>query len=86
LIIDFAPMRSNELWVSDITYILVGYDFNYLSIITDAYSRKIMGYYLHPHSITQGAINALKMALQVRLAPGTLIHHSDHGVQYCSFE
>jgi putative transposase len=86
LIKNFAPTRSNELWVSDITYISVGYDFNYLSLITDAYSRKIMGYCLHPHLSAQGAINALKMALQVRPAPDTLKHHSDRGVQYCSFE
>jgi len=86
LIKELAPTRSNELWVSDITYISVGYDFNYLSLITDAYSRKIMGYCLHPQLTAQGAIKALQMALKEKPAPNTLIHHSDRGVQYCSFD
>ncbi|WON95059.1 IS3 family transposase [Sphingobacterium sp. UGAL515B_05] len=86
LIKELAPTRSNELWVSDITYISVGYDFNYLSLITHAYSRKIMGYCLHPQLTAQGAIKALQMALKEKPAPNTLIHHSDRGVQYCSFD
>lgn len=78
--------HSHKLWVSDITYIFMGYDFNYLSLITDAYSRKIMGYCLHPYLTAQGVVNALKMALKERSVGDSLIHHSDRGVQYCCFE
>jgi transposase InsO family protein len=86
LIKDMEIVRSNQLWVSDITYICIGYDFNYLSLITDAYSRKIMGYCLHSYLNAQGSVNALKMALRERSSDAPLIHHSDRGVQYCSFD
>lgn len=86
LIKDLAVTRSNQLWVSDITYICIGYDFNYLSLITDAYSRKIMGYCLHSYLNAQGSVNALKMALKERESTAPLIHHSDRGVQYCSYD
>jgi putative transposase len=79
--------RSEQLWVSDITYICVGYDFNYLSLITDAYSRKIMGYCLHPYLTNEGTINALNMAVKNRtVSELSLMHHSDRGVQYCSYD
>ena len=78
--------QSEQLWVADITYISVGYDFNYLSLITDAYSKKIMGYCLHPYLSNDGCIEALKMALSNRILPTSLIHHSDRGVQYCSYD
>ncbi len=77
--------RSEQLWVADITFICIGYSFNYLSLITDAYSKKIMGYCLHPYLTNEGSINALKMALQSRTGNLPLIHHSDRGVQYCSY-
>lgn len=78
--------QADQLWVSDITYIsLQGSKYCYLSIITDAYSRKIVGYCLHPSLHTDGAINALEMALQQRSSRRRqLIHHSDRGTQYCS--
>ena len=78
--------RPEQLWVSDITFICIGYGFNYLSLVTDAYSRKIMGYCLHPYLTNDGSINALKMALQNRSGDLPLIHHSDRGVQYCSYD
>lgn len=82
------PLRApNCLWVSDITYILIGRNFGYLSLITDAYSRKIVGWALDQSLQASGPVAALKMALksnQGRLNP-ELIHHSDRGVQYgCS--
>jgi len=77
---------SEQLWVSDITYICIGYDFNYLSLITDAYSKKIMGYCLHPFLTNDGCIEALKMAISARSFTTTLIHHSDRGSQYCSYD
>lgn len=78
--------QSEQLWVADITYISIGYDFNYLSLITDAYSHKIMGYCLHPYLSNDGCIEALKMALSDRIFSNKLIHHSDRGVQYCSYD
>ena len=79
-------IRSEQLWVSDITYICISYDFNYLSLITDAYSKKIMGYCLHPYFTNDGTISALNMAIKNRSKDLALTHHSDRGVQYCSFE
>jgi putative transposase len=86
LIKEYEPNESEQLWVADITYICIGYDFNYLSLITDAHSKKIMGYCLHPYLNNEGALRALKMALSQRTKTTSLIHHSDRGVQYCSFE
>lgn len=77
----------NQLWVSDITYIRLVNDFSFLSLITDAYSRKIVGYYLHTTLSRHGSINALRMALSgVSEDDEGIIHHSDRGSQYCSFE
>jgi len=84
LIENFYPTAPNQLWVSDITYIVVGDGFAYLSIVTDAYSRKIVGYYLSPNLSAEGCIKALKMALNNNKGKlGRLIHHSDRGSQYC---
>jgi putative transposase len=76
--------RSNQLWVSDITYIRVGHDFAYLSLVTDAYSRKIIGFCLSHDLSTDSCLSALRMALATRLVDLPLIHHSDRGIQYCS--
>ena len=78
--------RPEQLWVADITYICISYDFNYLSLITDAYSKKIMGYCLHPYLTNEGTINALNMAISNRITDFPLMHHSDRGVQYCSYD
>ena len=83
LIEGFYPTASNQLWVSDITYIIVGNGFCYLSLITDAYSRKIIGFYLSPNLAAEGCIKALEMALRNNPVLGRLIHHSDRGSQYC---
>jgi transposase InsO family protein len=83
---DLEVVRSEQLWVSDITYICISYDFNYLSLITDAYSKKIMGYCLHPYLTNDGTISALNMAIRNRSGDLALTHHSDRGVQYCSFD
>lgn len=79
----FIPIAANQLWVSDITYIHMGYDFCYLSLITDAYSHKIVGFYVSEDLSAQGPLKALKMALASNKAINNLIHHSDRGVQYC---
>lgn len=86
LIKDLLLTAPEQLWVSDITYIRTLQGFSYLSLITDAYSRKIVGYSLHPSLEAVGCIKALEMALAGRKqsSPYFLIHHSDRGIQYCS--
>jgi putative transposase len=80
------PITPNQLWVSDMTYIEEGKGFNYLSLITDAYSRKIVGHYLSESYSVRGTIQALKKALKENKTKKGLIHHSDRGIQYCSKE
>jgi putative transposase len=83
LIKGFDPQAAGQLWVSDITYIHVGNRFGYLSLITDAYSHKIVGFYLSKDLAAYGCLQALKMALQQKSSRENLIHHSDRGGQYC---
>lgn len=83
---DFIPIAPNQLWVSDITYIHLANGFAYLSLITDAYSRKIVGFYLSEDLSARGPLAALKMALSSNPQRDGLIHHSDRGVQYCCDE
>lgn len=86
LIKEMSPDKPNELWVSDITYIETANGYSYLSLVTDAYSRKIMGFFLSPTLEAIGSIKALQMALHNCENTGELTHHSDRGVQYCSAE
>ena len=84
LIKDMEVTKPNQVWVSDITYIRTVKGFCYLALITDMYSRKIVGYDLSDSLELAGCLRALRKALwHVRPAAG-LIHHSDRGVQYCS--
>ena len=84
LIKELQLYRPEQLWVSDITYIRLTNGFAYLSLITDAYSHKIMGYNLRKDMSAEGCLNALEMALTNRsLLNQQLIHHSDRGSQYC---
>ena len=83
---NIKPTEPNRIWVSDITYIGSNKGFNYLSLITDAYSRKIVGHYLSDSYSVKGTIEALKKALKDNKVEAGLIHHSDRGVQYCSKE
>jgi len=76
--------RPEQVWVSDITYIRMADQWGYLSLITDACSRKIMGYGFRMDLTAQGCMDALQMALDNRVHQGPLIHHSDRGSQYCS--
>ena len=86
LIRDVIPMRPNEIWVSDITYIETEDGVCYLSLITDAYSRKIVGWAVGPTLETKYPLQALEMALATidEETSRRLIHHSDRGCQYCS--
>lgn len=84
LIVALDLTAPEHLWVSDITYVRTMEGYSYLSLITDAYSRKIVGHTLHPSLESEGCIIALTMALDGRLyRDSQLIHHSDRGVQYC---
>jgi len=76
-----------QVWVSDITYLKTEEGNCYLNMITDAYSRKIMGYCIADNMEANTMRQALDMAITNRLYPGQpLIHHSDRGIQYCSNE
>ncbi len=84
-ILDLEINRPEQVWVSDITYIGKREKPCYVSIITDAYSKKIMGHYVADNMNTQSSVMALKMAIQQRKDKEIpLIHHSDRGLQYCA--
>jgi transposase InsO family protein len=86
LIRDWHPVKPNQLWVADITYVPLTKGFLYLSLITDACSHKIMGYCIADNLEALHTIRALQMALRsLQEVPECLIHHSDRGIQYCSF-
>ena len=95
LVKELIPLRPNQLWVSDITYIVVylnaqtgEYDFCYLSLVTDYYTKEIIGWSVGDTLEAKFAIEALNMALE-RLGGNPardLIHHSDRGVQYASYD
>lgn len=76
--------RPNQIWVSDITYLRTNEGFCYLALITDAYSRKIVGYDVSDSLELEGCLRALKSAFQTASNLSHLIHHSDRGIQYCS--
>lgn len=85
LVKNFELDQAERVWASDITYIKVKGRFMYLNLITDCYSRKIVGYCLHEDLSAEGTLKALMMALGNRQYPTRkLIHHSDQGIQYCS--
>lgn len=83
---DIEVNGANQVWVSDITYIRTFDEFLYLSLVTDKYSRKIVGYYVGNTLKTADSLKALKMALASLPAGVSLTHHSDRGSQYCSHE
>ena len=85
LILDIKINRPEQVWVSDITYIGKREKPCYLSLVTDAYSKKIMGYYVADNLNTESSLMALKMAVKSRQGKDLpLIHHSDRGLQYCA--
>lgn len=84
-IVELEIKRPEQVWVSDITYIKTRTGYMYLSLITDAYSKKIMGYKVADNMKTENNVAALEMALKNRKYPGRkIIHHSDRGFQYCA--
>lgn len=88
LILDIVPSRPNEIWVADITYVETDEGVCYLSLITDAYSHKIVGWAVGPTLEAIYPLQALRMALNGMNASDCrqLIHHSDRGCQYCCNE
>lgn len=95
LVKNLDVLRPNFVWTNDITYIRCGGDrFSYLSLTTDAYSKKIVGWSLQPSLRAEGPLEALRIALRTinkrerkyTNSPTPLIHHSDRGIQYCCRE
>jgi putative transposase len=88
LIKDIVPMRPIEVYVSDITYWRINTGYVYISLVTDAYSHKIVGYNVAKTLEAKESITALEQALSEPLIgkAGQIIHHSDRGIQYCCNE
>lgn len=83
LIKDIKVKSINQVWVSDITYLRTLKGFCYLSLVTDLYSRRILGYKLSENLAAEHTQAAFKLAYGIAKPPSGLIHHSDKGVQYC---
>lgn len=83
---DFTPTGPHQAWVCDITYVRIKKGFVYLFLLTDAYSRKIIGWELSNSLGLEGALKSLAMAIKQCSNPAGLIHHSDRGFQYCSHD
>jgi putative transposase len=82
-----VPSGLDQLWVADITYVRLAEEFAFLAVVLDAFSRRVIGWALDKHLRASLATGALDMALTARRpAPGSLIHHSDRGVQYACRE
>ena len=79
-----VPTGPEQVWVADITYLPTTERVAYLSLVTDAYSRKIVGYHVHDTLQAESVSQAFRMALRARRSPLPLVHHSDRGSQYCS--
>lgn len=87
LVSDYQVTKPNQVWVADITYIGNRKNPSYLSLITDAYSKKIVGHHVAENLTTEGSLLALKKAIKNQEPVlKSLIHHSDRGLQYCSDE
>lgn len=83
---DLALQGANEVWVADLTYVRTDAGFLYVSLLTDKYSRKIVGYHADETLETKGPLKALEMALLKMPREANPIHHSDRGCQYCSHD
>ena len=84
LVKELELRRPEQLWVADITYLSITDRYCYLHLITDAYSKLIMGYCVSETLAASESLKALQMALKNRKYYNSLIHHSDRGLQYCS--
>lgn len=79
-----TPAAPEHVWVADITYLPARNGPLYLSLVTDAYSRKIVGHHVHESLHAESVAVAFKHALRERRSDRMLVHHSDRGIQYCS--
>jgi transposase InsO family protein len=80
---NFEPAEPNRIWATDITYIPTQTGWLYLAVVLDLFSRKVIGWSMQPYQDRRLTLAALQMAIDARRpAPGTLVHHSDRGVQY----
>lgn len=86
LVKDMEVSAPNQVWVSDITYIRTVKGFCYLALITDMYSRRIVGYDISDSLELAGCLRAFKRALRTARPAAGLVHHSDRGIQYCSHQ
>jgi len=87
LVAQISPSRPEQVWASDITYLGSHGNYQYLALVTDVYSKKIVGYDVSSSLSADGAVRALEMGLKKRIYPDLeLIHHSDRGFQYCCDE
>lgn len=84
LVSELEPTAPNQLWVADITYIRLVWEFIYLAVLLDAYSRKAIGWALGRSLAAELPLAALEQALRERVIEPGLIHHSDRGSQYAS--
>jgi len=84
LLKELTVERVEQVFVADITYVESGEGVHYLSLVTDACSRKIMGWHLSREMKASDTVQALEMAVKNRVTARQLIHHSDRGLQYCS--
>ena len=82
----FMASAANQLWVADMTYIPTAAGFLYLAVVLDVWSRKIVGWAMSSRLVTQVILDALDMALEQRGPSAGVIHHSDQGCQYTSFQ
>ena len=82
----FTVDRPNEVWVGDITYVRTWEGWLYVAVVLDLYSRRVVGWAVADHMRTELALDALKMAINLRNPGPGLIHHSDRGSQYASLE
>tara|TARA_R110002033_G_scaffold33225_2_gene70550 strand:+ start:2813 stop:3541 length:729 start_codon:yes stop_codon:yes gene_type:complete len=84
LLVDYKPSAPEQVFVSDVTYVESDEGVHYLSLVTDAYSRRIMGYELSREMKATDVVKALNMAVKEQVYLTETIHHSDRGLQYCS--
>ncbi|EMO0933236.1 IS3 family transposase, partial [Salmonella enterica] len=79
-----TALEPEQVWVADITYLPLRSGTACLSLVTDACSRKIVGYHVGENLQTENMVKAFRQALRRRKTTGPLVHHSDRGLQYCS--
>jgi len=83
---DFTTTAPNKVWTADITFIRTGEGWLYLAVVMDLFSRRIVGWAMNKRATRHLVVAALKMAIKTRRPEGEVIHHSDRGSQYSSFD